>query len=83
MELVQVMLLEMELHMFQDQSPPAILLLDTLVLPLMELYQEEHIKLLLNKSQSNQEFNIFLSKKNILSMIELKGLKEFHMKDKL
>ena len=40
-------------------------------------------ELLLNKFLLNPEFNIFLSKKNILSMNAFKELKEFLLKDKL
>ena len=39
--------------------------------------------LLLNKFLLNPEFNIFLSKKNILNMNAFKELKEFLLKDKL
>jgi hypothetical protein len=42
----------------------------------------EDKKLLLNKSQSNLEFNTFHSRKNISNMIELKELKEYLSKDK-
>lgn len=49
----------------------------------MELLAIPLKELLLKISQLNQELNIFLLKKNILNMTELKEFKESHMKDKL
>jgi hypothetical protein len=40
-------------------------------------------ELLLKKYQLKAEYNIFLSRKNILSMTESKELKEFLLKEKL
>jgi hypothetical protein len=60
-------------------EPPEDMLLE---LPLQLDMSLEDKKLLLNKSQSNLEFNTFHSRKNISNMIELKELKEYLSKDK-